>query len=212
MGCFGVIISVMKNRNFIKNSIALLLPSVLSVGVLFGIRRDNPNEAVAYDSNSLPSTIDLNAVQESSIRSYYNGVEGKSGQNLLKALKPILMENQKYYSYDSGDSIWKMYEISDRDWEKSPASEIKSGVYDSKTNTITKYKYRNTSVEDPYVRALYVNRDADNPKTAWASHGERSDVRTIEREHIWPKSHGFDGEKTPGTRVIQCIYGLQTVL
>ena len=56
---------------------------------------------------------------------------------------------------DSGDNVWKLYEIADRDWEKSPASEL-SG-YDESTNTINGYKY-GTSASDkqtnPFIHAL----------------------------------------------------------
>lgn len=190
----------MKNRNFFKNSIALLLPISMGIGVLFGAANKGVTEAFGYTASSLPTTIDLNPVEESDIRAYYANAKGQSGNDLLKALKPILKNNQKYYSYDSGDAVWKMYEIIDRDWKKSPASTMKSGSYDVTTNIITNYKYRNTTVEDPYVRALYVNRDAENPKTAWASHGERNKANTIEREHIWPKSHGFDSGTAAGAR------------
>lgn len=190
---------LMKTKT-INKLLLLTLPLALSVGSFFGSAKKQSEPASAYTSSSLPTTIDLNPVGEDEIRDYYSAAQGKNKEDLLKALKPILMDGQKYYSYDSGDSIWKMYEITDRDWDLSPASEMKSGTYNPTTNIITNYKYRNNEVEDPYVRALYVNRDAANPKTAWASHGERNKANTIEREHIWPKSHGFDSGKVAGAR------------
>ena len=46
-----------------------------------------------------------------------------------------------------------MYEITDRDWEKSPASSTTYGSYDEATNTITGYQYGSTSSpkNNPYI-------------------------------------------------------------
>ena len=195
----------MKNRNFIKNSIALLLPSVLSVGVLFGIRRDNAVKTDAYASSNLPTTIDLNDCSENDIRNYYSALNSKSsnelqGQNLLKNLKPILSTNQKYYKYDGG-SLWAMYEISDRDWEKSPASSTTYGTYDSVNNKLINYQYGNSasnSKNNPFIHALYVDRDVDNLTTAWDDHQQTQ--WGINQEHIWPKSQGFNASGEGGVR------------
>ena len=183
----------------------------LSSGAL--LKTNSINRVNAYTKSSLPTTIDLNDSTDSEIRNYYSNLNSLadtelSGQNLLKQLKPILANNQKYYSYDisSGIDIWKMYEITDRDWEKSPASEI-SG-YNSSTNVITGYKYGSSYSKpgsNPYVHALYVDRSVDNQVRAWtinnseASHGGNKEWY-IDREHIWPKSHGFEDESAGGAR------------
>ena len=163
-------------------------------------------KASAYEKTSLPTTIKLNDNTASEIRNYYSNLnalsnEEKRGQNLLKNLKPILSNGQKYFSYDknSGKEIWQMYEITDRDWDKSPASEI-SG-YDSATNTINGYVYGSSKSDkqsNPYIHALYVDRNTENHVRAWevedgsrVSHGDNAQY-CIDREHIWPKSHGFD--------------------
>ena len=199
-------------RKFIPITILLSASALTFIGVA------KTNQVIethaGYDKASLPTTIDLNSVKESDVRNYYSALNSlsdsdKTGNNLLKSLKPILMDNQKYYSYDvsSGKDIWKMYEITDRDWDKSPASEI-SG-YNASTNIITGYKYgdsKNNSGTNPYIHALYVNRDVDNKVHAWAvedgsrvSHGDNAEW-CIDREHIWPKSLGFeDSNDDPGT-------------
>ena len=166
----------------------------------------------AYTASSLTKDIDLNDSTESDIRNYYSALNSLSeterqGTNLLKNLKPILKNNQKYYSYDSGSNIWKMYEITDRDWVKSPASAI-SG-YNSSTNTISNYTYGSSVSSpgsNPYLHALYVNRSVDNKMHAWkresdntTSHGNNKEWG-IDREHIWPKSHGFEDEAQGGAR------------
>ena len=191
------------NKLFIGKFITLLSFSLV-LGSLFATK-DNYFKVDAYSSSSLPTTIDLNDNSEPEIRNYYSSLNSLSaserqGDNLLKNLKNILKAGQKYYSYDSGTAIWQMYEISDRDWEKSPASEI-SG-YNASTNTISGYKYGSSVTgnqgTNPYVHALYVNRDVDNQVRAWDDHLQTQ--WGINREHIWPKSQGFEAEGAGGAR------------
>ncbi len=158
-----------------------------------------------YPIAKLPTTIDLNPVPEADVRTYYAALDGKDlqGEDLLKALKPILKEGQKYNSYDSGDNVWKAYEITDRDWKLSPVKDLpaEAGTYDPDTNTITGYKYQK---HDPYNHLLYRNPGVEKARqTAWGKHGKNDGT---DREHIWPKSRGFgkDSENVehtfPGAR------------
>lgn len=209
----------MKNSNFIKNSIIALLPISLCIGVLFGVEFKDAKSVDAYPANRLTTMdIDLNDTADSDIRNYYLDLIAQSeserrGTNLLKNLKPILMKDQVYYSYDSTDSIWKLYEIIDRDWEKSPASEVLNGTYNSSTNIIENYTFRASEYLDdernPYVHALYNDRSADNQTRVWGrDRATGKDTRHnqgqygINREHIWAKSHGFDevGDGVGGAR------------
>lgn len=183
-----------------KIIISALAVSVLSLAsVLVVTQNKNYQEVSAYSIANLPTTIDLNDCTDAEIRSYYAGLDSLSeserkGTNLLKNLKPILSNNQKYYSYDSNTKIWQIYEIADRDWVKSPASSITIGTYDPATNIITDYEYSTNSTyqsgNNPYVHALYNNRDLDNQAKAWGNHEQ--DGWGINQEHIWAKSHGFD--------------------
>ena len=179
------------------------LTAVLTLNVGLYINLNKKTELVnAYDTSSLPTTINLNDCTEQEIRSYYSDlnsldVSERKGTNLLKNLKTILSDGQKYYNYDSGDNVWKMYEITDRDWVKSPASAISYGTYNSNTNTITGYKY-GSSYDNPYLHALYVNRNVDHNTRAWGDHTQTN--YGINREHIWAKSHGFQAEGAAGAR------------
>ncbi|MBQ6730533.1 MAG: endonuclease [Bacilli bacterium] len=170
--------------------------SLLSISLCF---KNNDFKVVeAYSIANLPTTIDLNDNTAEQIRNYYSGLNSLSeserqGTNLLKNLKPILANGQKYYSYDSNTKIWQMYEITDRDWEKSPASSTEYGTYNSGTNTITNYQYGTSNSDrknNPYIHALYNNRNIDNMAQAWGNHEQ--DGWGINQEHIWAKSHGFD--------------------
>ena len=182
-----------------KNKVFALLLGSTFLASLVVLTPKSVNKVEAYNKDSLATTINLNDVSDDSIRNYYSNLNSLSeserqGDNLLKNLKEILKNNQKYYSYDANDAIWQMYEIVDRDWKKSPATNITQGTYDVASNTITGYSYGSNAnkKDNPYVHALYVDRSIDNPKTAWTVHNARGEAADIEREHIWPKGHGFE--------------------
>ena len=172
----------------------------LSVGLIVTVNKPH-KEADAYSATSLTSTINLNDCTEQEIRSYYSDLNSLStserqGTNLLKQLKPILKNGQQYLNYDSGDNVWKLYEIADRDWEKSPASAITCGSYNPNTNIISNYSYK---TENPYLHALYVNRNIENLTRAWDGHTNETKWG-MNREHIWAKSHGFQDKGQGGAR------------
>lgn len=185
---------------------ALALPTSFAV-VSASSALETAAASSSYKASSLPKTIDLNDVSDADVRAYYQSLNGKnlSGNDLLKALKPILKNGQQYHSYDSGNAIWQMYEITDRDWTLSPAEEITNGTYNAETKTITGYSYGSMSdpKDNPYLHLLYRNHDEPASNIhAWDHHG---DNKGIDREHIWPKSRGFgvkDGSevKVPGAR------------
>ena len=197
----------MKRNLFNLTVSALFIAGTVAIGVL-AFNKNSGVETKAYSAisaGSLPSTISLRDNTASEIRSYYSSLSSltqseRQGDNLLKNLKTILSTNQKYYSYDldsgKSNSIWCLYEIIDRDWTKSPASDIvnsSSSTYISGASlsgtTLSGYKYTKTN---PFVHALYYDRDYENYMTAWYNHSPRTTQFVLEREHIWPKSHGFD--------------------
>lgn len=194
-----------------------LIPAVALLPALFAnfaIKENKETYAASgdlYENSKLPTTINLNDYSESEIRAYYSDLTSKSdndkkGEALLASLKTILKKDQKYYSYDisSGKPIWQMYEITDRDWEKSPASELGS-KYDATTNTITGYTYLSGTKSDsnyylkegagyinPYLHSYYMDYTQENQVQAWGNHNQ--DGYGINREHLWPKSEGFGTE------------------
>ncbi len=187
-----------------KKTIAITsLFTVFALGVGLIINASVPHaevDASNYSVRSVPTTINLNDASESTIRGYYASLNNLSenerkGTNLLKNLKPILKNGQKYLSYGGSatTAVWQAYEIVDRDWNKSPASSI-SG-YNAQTNTITGYVYgkSNSNVgSNPYIHALYVNRNVENQQRAWGNHNQVQ--WGINQEHLWAKSCGFQDE------------------
>ena len=189
-----------------KNNLPLLILAVpLLAGVLISRPVNKAKPVEGYDKSSIPTTINLNDLSDDSIRSYYSNLNSlneseRRGDNLLKNLKGILKNGQKYLSYDTGKTdIWKVYEIVDRDWKLSPASEIEG--YNSATKTITGYVYgKSTSSKgsNPYIHALYVDRNVENQMTAWSNHDQT--MWGINQEHIWAKSQGFNESGAGGAR------------
>ena len=190
-------------KKVLRNNLLLSLGLVVGCSsiILLGVEKNNLSsvEASSYTTASVPKNLNLNDASASDIRNYYSSLNSLStserqGTNLLKNLKPILKNGQKYFSYGSGatKAVWQAYEIVDRDWVKSPASEI-SG-YNPSTGMVTNYTY-GTGISSPglpYVHALYINRDVDNQTTAWGNHNQ--DGWGINQEHTWPKSLGFDND------------------
>ena len=195
-----------------KALFGLSLAAFIGISVVSFSLNSTKKETNAYSGRSaseLPTTIDLNDSSDSVIRNYYSALSNKStserqGNNLLKNLKEILKKDQIYYSYNvSSNPVWRIYEISDRDWEKSPASDI-SG-YNPTTNKITGYSYGESYSKpgtNPFLHALYVNREDENLMRAWVkdgdtynrvNHGNNAEWY-IDREHIWVKSEGFEDE------------------
>ena len=205
----------MKKRIISCLSLSALMAIGLSA-VLLNVSKE-AEKTEGYSTPSLPTTIDLNDTSANDIREYYSALDDlavneRKGNNLLKNLKEILKKDQKYYAYDGtseGRKIWQIYEISDRDWLKSPASEI-SG-YNADTNKITGYTYGtsySTPGTNPYLHSLYVDRDVENLMRAWKkdndteqrnNHGQNAEWY-IDREHIWPKSQGFEASGNGGAR------------
>ncbi len=171
-------------------------------------------------ASSVPGTnITLRDNTADEIKAYYSSLNGLSeselqGNNLLKNLKPIL-QDFTYYSYDA---VWKIYEITDREWELSPATadSYNGTSFDVGSNTYTKYSYGSSSKNpgnDPYVRTLYRNRDENGVTLEaarikeWGSHQQDG----TNREHVWCQSRGFkapSGAEGPaGTDIHHLISG-----
>ena len=208
----------MRNKAVKKAILPILgLSLVLGSSLVLAAKPNKAKQVEGYSTSSLPTTIDLNDTTPADIRSYYSSLNSlteneRKGTNLLKNLKPILKTNQKYYSYDSTDEskkLWQIYEISDRDWTLSPASSTTSGTYNSQTNKITNYTYGtsySSPGNNPYLHSLYVNRNVTNQMRAWKrdggtenNHGDNKEWY-IDREHIWPKSQGFNDSGKGGAR------------
>lgn len=205
----------MRRKILLNTILAGSAVTFMAVAGLVAAVKSNKNikNADAYTAASITdiTNINLNDCSETEIRNYYSALNSKTdsekqGTNLLMNLKEILKTGQTYFKYD-GSSLYAMYEITDRDWVKSPASAI-SG-YNSTTNTISNYSYGSSASNpgmNPFIHALYVNREGENHMRAWAresdgavSHGDNKEWG-FDQEHIWPKSQGFETKGKGGAR------------
>ncbi len=160
----------MKNRTLSNLAVFSLGLSLLSgFSLLNAAKEARADNVVAPSYSSLPTTINLN----------------DSTLNLKNGMK--------YYSYDN---VWKIYEITDRDWELSPAgSDTYNGTtYNAQTETYTTYKYGESTSKpgnNPYVHTLY--RDRTNEDARIKEWGAHTGTNATNREHVWCQSRGFKG-------------------
>lgn len=169
-------------------------------------------------ASSVPTTnIDLKDSTDSEIRSYYSSLNSisdtneKRGTNLLKNLRTII-HNFEYFTYAQ---VWQIYEITDREWELSPAASNSSlGItYDSSSKIFTKYTYGTSTSSpgsNPYVHTLYRNRDSNGVTTQyarireWDAHTSSTYAENTmhsgmtNREHVWCQSRGFKHDPVTG--------------
>ena len=151
--------------------------------------------------------IKLSDPSEASIRDYYAYIDyltpsQRRGKNLLGHLKKILQNGHHFFKYDD---VWKIYEITDRDWSLSPASGDAKATYNASTNSYSSYTFGSSasnSSNNPIIHCLY--RDHSDPSAtikAWSKADGSSahvfkngDNNAFNREHVWPKSYGFGND------------------
>lgn len=173
--------------------LGLLIFSLLNIYSHENLQEAKATTTVTYlTSSKLPKTLNLNDYTNTEITNYYSSLNGLSsnelqGTNLLKNLREII-HNITYFNYNS---LWNIYEITDRDWSLSPTSTL-NGTYDASTNTVTNYTYGDTT-NDPYVRALYRNYSSEYIETSKVKALSDHTSNGINREHVWPNSMGFSG-------------------
>ncbi len=187
------------SKNRILFSLIISVGASLTSLAPIKVKANTPTPPPTVYRSSLPSEIDLNNLTDEEIRDYYSSLnslseEERQGNNLLKNLKSKL----RYMDYFSYDNIWKIYEITDRNWELSPASDAEFGGFDAISNKYEDYKYStdNTNTKNnPYVRTLY--RDPNNEDGYIRNWGDHT-ANGTNREHVWPQSRGFSASPATG--------------
>lgn len=188
----------MKKHLFLNS---ILISSIaISLAIILGYAQQKSFYQI--DAISLPTTINLNDSTEAEIRNYYSSLNSlesneKKGENLLKNLKSILVNNPsnpskpaRYFSFSQDRRIAK---ITDRNWKHSPASELAG--YNSTKNTILNYPY---SDDNPYIYLYYRSDNDSNPHRfdAKQTSTESTSMTMLNQEHLWSVSHGFDNKTT----------------
>lgn len=145
---------------------ALLIVSALPQSSL-GVRAASP----------MPTSINTALMSDSEVIAYYQGIETKSGDDLLASLNQIIDDHNEY-DYES-DTHRTIYKIIDRNWTLSPLSE----------SELANYSYTN---DNPYIRKLYADYN-DDVATADRFKNDGASRVSFDKEHIWAQSLGGFG-------------------
>lgn len=120
---------------------------------------------------SIPSSSIFYDHSAEEVKNYYSSLtNGIKGDNLLSALQPILKNNQKSLPKTEVGSSWKYFVLLDRDWVKDPLT-------DSEIND------KNWKLTNVICRPLY--------EETFTFISTNSPGYSVNREHVFPKSHGF---------------------
>ncbi|GEM_PF-4592912 len=168
------------------------------------------NASRALPSSSLNITKDSIFYSPTSdeVKAYYSTIKvGDKGDSFLTKLQTLLKNGQKKVIYSSGDSSsstsWKGYYLYERDYSLSPltATEVSTGKW--KTSGIW---VNSLYCKSPIYVETGINKGTFEYYTDWdvTSHSGSSTATAtysqgnvqIDREHVFPKSNGFNGSYT----------------
>ena len=154
---------------------AISLLSLISIGTF-----NRSEAAIEVSAQTLPTSVNINDLNDSQVNAYYGGVDGKSGDTLLAELYTII-DGHREYNYDSSTDRYA-YKIMDRNWSLSPLT----------TAQLANFSHSN---DMPYIRKFYADYN-DDIATAdlYFNAGDPEVTRvSFDKEHIWAQSMGNFG-------------------
>lgn len=171
--------------------LSLSLLSIIPISLSSTNEYNNSQKAIKKASNQVDSIDDLKESDEE-IRAYYQDLEGKDlkGDAFLSALQDILEKNHAKCDYSGttdrkSSPSWDSYLLADRNFTLSPITDEELDLINSGETYwwSTDQVYCNVLYEpEPYLFDRdYVNKNVDGHKDM------------VDREHIYPKSYGFNG-------------------
>ena len=166
----------------------------------------SPKNNLVNKASPLSDTINYSSFTEEEAKSYYSSLEeGQKGDALLTSLQNILKEGQVKVNYNSGytegknSTAWYGYSLYERNYDLSPLTddEIASGKF--KTSDIwINVLYLNSPI---YIESTFNAKDAtykyypNYPDlTGGPVECKKGTNAGFDREHILPKSFGFNSE------------------
>ncbi len=168
----------------------ILIPALFSSFISLGFINRPVN--IVKSVTEVSTIGDLRSTSEE-IKEYYSALDGKDlkGDEFLSALQEILKENQTKcdYSGKSGKSkskIWDTYLLADRNFDKSPLTTEEI----NKINEGDPYWWDTDLV---YCNVLYEEEPYKFDRQIVNQNIEGQEEQKIDREHIYPKSYGFNG-------------------
>ena len=162
----------------VKNKTQLIsLLAVLSFSlVLANVTKATQNQ-IETNAQTLPTNVNITDRTGSELATYYSGINGKSGDQLLAALNQII-DDHREYDYDS-DTDRYAYKIMDRNWTLSPLSAAQLANF-------------NYATDNPYIRKFYADYN-DSAATADLFKNPADSRVSFDKEHLWAQSLGDFG-------------------
>ena len=163
-----------------------------------------PGSVASFAKQNEASTLDTKGTiyettSETDVKTYYSSIqEGDKGEVLLSKLQKILSLDQQKMIYNSGSSksaTWDGYYLFERDWDLSPLEESELNGQYKKSGIWLNSLYENSPIYvengintngKPY-KYYDKNKNIVEGKTFVSSKAQ------FDREHVFPKSFGFNG-------------------
>lgn len=180
-----------------KKIVSTLLISLSLLFMIFSTKSIKNAEASTSILNTGKDLGIFRDLTSEEIVEYYSDIKtGTKGEALLESLQPILKKNQIKLNYGSGDTTsknWNGYYLLERDWQMSPLTEdeISSQVY-KKSNLWLNILYSTQSIKFGSVNnGTFEYYDNEELKSI----AYKNNSVQVDREHVLPKSFGFNGSK-----------------
>ncbi|HKM02899.1 MAG TPA: endonuclease [Bacilli bacterium] len=152
--------------------------SLTLITMLMSLSLINSNIPVKVTAlTPMPTSVNVSDNSQAEINAYYEGVEGKKGDELLGELYSVIKDHNEY-DYDNTTHRF-IYKIIDRNWALSPLTPAQLQNFDY-------------SADMPYIRKLYADYNDDVTTADLFKNAGASRV-SFDKEHIWAQSLGNFG-------------------
>ncbi|MFA7020747.1 MAG: endonuclease, partial [Bacilli bacterium] len=163
-----------------KNTAIKLIMTIGGIGLLsslfIGLNNSFTNP-LAVSAQVKPSSINVVNLNDTQVNSYYDGVDGLSGDALLSTLNGII-DDHREYNYNS-DTDRYSYKIIDRNWDIDPLN----------SSQLSNFDYVN---DNGFIRKFYADYN-DSVSTADRYKNVGATRVSFDKEHVWAQSLGNFG-------------------
>lgn len=192
----------------IQNAILFILLFIALTSITKTVNATTQNNYSYLSNLDTTNTIFYSPTSDEVIEYYSEINEGETKDTVLDKLQSILKKGQLKVEYSSGDTSttnWNGYYLYERDYILSPLTQAElngnyktSGIWldvmymnspiyiDSKINNGT-YKYYTDWNEDTHSGTTLATG-------TFFDTTQFNETNQLDREHVWPKSFGFNGE------------------
>ena len=160
----------------------------LTLGTNNNLSNVNNNLKNAQNSNIITSFEDF-IYSKDDLVSYYGNIDLLTGEDLVLELENVISKNNKKPNYDGNvpgiNQKWASFYLLDRNYSLSPLTQIEQDRVNKNAPG-----WWNTS--EVYCNVLY-EPEPLNVVFSNLNKGPASTKISIDREHVYPKSYGFNG-------------------